>query len=175
MKTTKALLMSLTIATLSFAAFGCNDNEDVARSESFKQQEIQHGTYVSTRCFKNGATLTGVLTDVYSTGDVTLNADGTASVRYRNFSDNTCTTEKDASDYSFTETSVQLIGGVSVLKLKHDAVISWYIPFALSDEGYSFDVDATDGHSGPYLVQPTENDVKDFGLNAGQGVSFKHQ
>ncbi len=164
--------LSTAAVIVCLGAFGCGKAEDIKREESFKQLQLEPGTYRSERCFKNKVN-PGTQ---YATADVTFNGDGTGSAQYQLFSDAGCTVRTGDQALTFSEVAITPIGGVNVIRVKQNAPVVdpvWWVPAALSDGGYSLDVDHTDGESGPYFLEPSEADLASFRANAGQGVAFK--
>lgn len=171
----KHLVLSLVSVTLALALTGCRD-DDKDRAIDLGQNDIHTGTYKSSRCFKNR--LESVGADTWSTAELTFNDDHTGSGHYATYSDAACTVKTGDKSFTFSSISVLTVGTVTVLKLDQSGQVvnpTWYIPANASDNGYSFDVDYTDGESGPYLFEPSGAQVADFAANPGQGVAFDKQ
>ena len=177
MKNTKMTALALTAIILSFAAAGCDDDEE-QRSDSLSQLTLEQGTYASDRCYKNRVATQLAAADRWSFGDITFNTDGTGSAHYTVYSDANCTTQVDDVNVTFPHVSVVTIGSVQVVRAEQDATIVdpiWWIPLTTADGGYNFDVDYTDGQSGPYLIEPSVADLEDYRTNTAQGVTFEKQ
>jgi hypothetical protein len=172
----KHLALLLTSFCLVLALTGCR-NDDENRATDLGQGDVHPGTYNSTRCFKNRLE-SAVGSDVWSTAELTFNEDHTGSGHYATYSDANCATKTGDKSFTFATISTVSVDNVTVIKLDQSGTVlnpTWYIPANVSDHGYSFDVDYTDGESGPYLFEPTPTQVSDFAANPGQGVAFDKQ
>jgi len=163
---------------ISFTGCWLDDKKNDARTTDLSQNEIQPGTYRAQRCYKNKQETVLAAGDRWSLADVTFNANNTGSMIYTVYSDASCTTAVASKTLNFTETTIGEVDGVKVFRLVQDGTVlnpTWWVPANISNGGYSFDVDFTDGESGAYLGEPSPTDVADFKGNPGQGVEFKRQ
>jgi hypothetical protein len=177
MKNRKISRIALATFALSVTALGCGHDDNVTKA--FNQKEIQSGTYSSERCFLNKIeTEVALGAKRWSMATLVFNDDHTGSGHFVTFTDAACTAQVSDSTFTFNNASQESIGGVAVIKFHQTGTVinpDWWLPNNLSDHGYSFDVDFTDGESGPYIVEPTPTQLTSFGANPGQGVSFKRQ
>jgi hypothetical protein len=172
----KHLGLLFTSLSLALALTGCR-NDDTNRATDLAQGDIHAGTYSSTRCFKNRLE-SAVGSDVWSRAELTFNEDHTGSGHYATFSDAGCTVKTGDKSFTFATISTVSVNNVTLFKLDQSGTVlnpTWYIPANVSDHGYSFDLDYTDGESGPYLFEPSGAQVADFAANPGQGVAFDKQ
>ncbi len=174
LSTRKLLIAALAIAALGFA---CGEDEN-DRKEELAQGNVIVGQYNSSRCFKNKiATAAALGADRFSTADFNLSQDGTGSVLFRVYTDVNCTALDREDNVPLTNIRVEAMGNGSVLVVDQANVVlnpTWYIPVVTSNEGYHFDVDYTDGTSGPYFTAPSGAELSEFFSNpAVQGVEFK--
>jgi hypothetical protein len=177
MKSRALAPLALAFVSLSLVGSGCwlDSNDDV--QSSFEQNQIRPGTYSSERCFMNKIESQTSGSARYSMATLVFNDDHTTgSGHYVTFTDAACTAQVSDTTFTFKDSSQVSIGGVAVIKFTQSGNVvnpTWWIPANVSNTGYSFDVDFTDGESGPYVFEPSPTDLSSFGQNPGQGVSFK--
>ena len=173
----RSVLASLAIM-ISLTGCFLDDKKDDKRTEQLNENLIQPGTYRAVRCYKNKQETVLAAGDRWSLADVTFNSNNTGSMTYTVYSDATCTTAVSSKTLNFTETTIGEVDSVKVFRLVQDGTVlnpTWWVPAKATGDGYSFDVDFTDGESGAYLGEPSPTDVADFKGNPGQGVEFKRQ
>lgn len=177
MKNLRITIFTLAALTLSFAASGCDDDEE-QRTESLQQLTLEHGTYTSDRCYMNKIATELASQNLYSFSDITFNPDGTGSAHFTVYSDANCTTKVSEENVAFLNVSVVMIGSVHVVRLEQDAVAInpvWWLPIHVTNDGYAFDVDYADGESGPYIFEPSVAALESFRTDPAQAVSYTKQ
>lgn len=174
-KSASRLFCSIVFLTLTS---GCSNSDTSSVLGQLNPSLIVPGTYNSERCFLNKLETLAAGQNRFSTATLIFNADLTGSGHFTTFSDATCTALLSDTTFNLSNVAETTIGGVGVISFLQTGTVlnpTWWIPALLSSTGYLFDVDFTDGESGPYITQPTPAQVSSFGQNSAQGVPFRRQ
>ncbi len=172
--------LPLVLISLTFSALivGCGKENSKVIQGQLDNNQITPGTYTSERCFLNKIETQTTLQNKWSKATIVFNNDLTGSGHFVTFTDAACTAQVSDTTFTFSGAKVNRIGGVAVISFTQSGTVvnpTWWIPANVSDTGYSFDVDFTDGESGPYIVEPTPTQLSGFAQNPQDGVSFKKQ
>src|SRR5690606_20375646 len=130
-------------------------------------------------CFLNKLASEGVGMDVYTKAEMILHSDGTGSNHFELYDDAGCTNMLADGIVDILSYEKIKVGQTQVLKMRQDdghSVMDIWIPYKIVGTGIYFDLDFTDGESGPYLSEPGVSEIADFEADpSGQGVSaLKH-
>lgn len=126
------------------------------------------GTYKQSPCFLNKLASEGAGTDVSTQVYLSLHEDGTGLEAVGLWIGAGCGGGTNPPDEQvailFTWSEVKSFGDVRIIKLSLEGVGDVYGAMKVEDNGLYFDSDYTDGHSGPYQVEPdlSADGLQDF-------------
>lgn len=154
----------------------CGKSSDSTPAESNIpgiQSQLGAGSF-SVPCFQNKLASQGIGSTIYSKSTMTFNLDGTGSNDFELYDDAACTNLLASGTVAVLHYETILIDGQQILLMDQDdggSVMRIWIPYFKSQSAIYFDVDFSDGESGPFISEPTPAEFQGFQQNpAGEGV-----
>ena len=126
--------------------------------------EMEAGTY-AIGCFLNKMASVGFGSNVYTKSTMTLNSDGTGINTFELYDDALCTNLITSGNVTVLHYESVVTDGILSLQIDQDdgsSVSRYYIPYMNVQNDFYFDVDYSDGKSGPYVLLPTASDIVEF-------------
>jgi hypothetical protein len=139
------------------------------------------GKFVGETCFKNKLASQGFGQDIYTIASIRFNEDGTGLSEYSLYADSDCATLPQSGEAPFHYEIEKTENGISVIRIEQlndpndpsSVMIFWYVGM-VTPAGYYLDVDDANGDSGPYVSEPSDEEVSAFAeLPLEKGVFFR--
>ena len=135
--------------------------------------ELGEGNY-SIPCFQNKLASQGIGITIYSKATLTLGANAMGSNFFELYDDAACTNLLANGTVLVNHYETVLVNGEFVLKMEQDdgnSIMSLWIGYKQLGNAYFLDLNFSDGESGPYLAEPTTQELSQFAADpAGQGI-----
>ncbi len=143
---------------------GASNSKIEPITEASEGMVLAPGTY-SVPCFENKTASQGFGSQVYSKATMILGSDGAGSNAFEIYSDIGCSTILANGTVQILHYETVSVNGEKILLMDQDdgsGVMRIWIPYKSQNSTLYFDLDFSDGESGPYLAEPTASEILEF-------------